>query len=297
MKNRAVLYGYKVENGITVIVDAEAEIIKEIFNRYIAGETFQQIADDFTSRCVVYDEERTTWSKSRISRLMLNERYCGGESYPAIISKETFDRAMSKRAEKSPTTPELSDKTIFLKKAVFCGECGHPYRRIGKWRSREKWLCSNGCKCMEYVDDRFIDTHISKLATMVLGSDAPVQQKKTYTPTPEVQRMSNDINRMANQPELNFTDIAGKILQCASIKFDCCHIDKSQSLGEVIRNEIRQANGDGPLGTETLKNTVKRISIFADGSVSMMLKDGEEFRLQNRGEHNDGNIQKNSDKD
>lgn len=97
--------------------------------------------------------------------------------------------------------------------------------------------------------------------------------------------MSNDINRMVNQPELNFSDIAGRILQCASIKFDFCQIDKNQSLGEVIRNEFRKANGDVPLETETLKNTVKRILIFADGSVSMKLKDGEEFRLQNTGEH------------
>ncbi len=47
-------------------------------------------------------------------------------------------------------------EVAWLKEHVFCGQCERTMRRIAKWKTREKWICPNGCKCQKYTDDKAI---------------------------------------------------------------------------------------------------------------------------------------------
>ena len=59
-----------MKNQIYVPVNGEAEIVREIFNRYVGGETLKQIADDFTVRQIVYYKEKTLGAKTASSVLL-----------------------------------------------------------------------------------------------------------------------------------------------------------------------------------------------------------------------------------
>ena len=76
-----------MKNQIYVPVNGEAEIVREIFNRYVGGETLKQIADDFTVRQIVYYKEKNTWSKNSIQRIIENSHYIGDDEYQRIIEK------------------------------------------------------------------------------------------------------------------------------------------------------------------------------------------------------------------
>ncbi len=93
MKNRKILYGYKIENGVFVIYPQEAEIVKRIFEIYQSGESYQGISDILNAENILYSEDSAFWNKHKIKRMLENPRYTGECGYPKIIQSEDFQAA------------------------------------------------------------------------------------------------------------------------------------------------------------------------------------------------------------
>lgn len=71
------LYGYKhTENEMYQIVPAEAKIVREIFDRYVHGDTATEIANDLKERQVP-PPFRTTWNGRYILKMLRNIKYIG----------------------------------------------------------------------------------------------------------------------------------------------------------------------------------------------------------------------------
>ena len=81
-KTRFIPYGYTVRNGKTVIEHAEADIIKEIFEQYVNGESLKDIAESLTARRIPYTEKTDVWDKARIARIIDNAKYMYAISPP-----------------------------------------------------------------------------------------------------------------------------------------------------------------------------------------------------------------------
>lgn len=68
-----------------------------MFDLYITGKTFSEIADYLTSSGVAYYKDKKIWNKAMVSRIIGNRYYIGNEDYPAIISEEVFCKAEGRR--------------------------------------------------------------------------------------------------------------------------------------------------------------------------------------------------------
>ena len=77
MKNRYIPYGYTIRNGKLVIEKGEAEIIRQIYEQYIAGASLKEIAEQLTKRQVPYSEKTADWGKARVARIIGNTKYLG----------------------------------------------------------------------------------------------------------------------------------------------------------------------------------------------------------------------------
>ena len=82
-----------------------------------------------------------------------NRNYVGNDKYPPIISDEIYTIANQKKQEKGSQKTVLPPITEHIKNIMLCECCGSRFRRINKWRRREKWKCTGGCKCDTYLDD------------------------------------------------------------------------------------------------------------------------------------------------
>lgn len=162
------ILGYrKGEDGEPTIVPEEAEIIRDIFQRYIMGDTIDQLKEYLQTKSYQTKKGGSIWSKGNIYSILTNERYCGdviyqktyvencltkkvkrnrGEmtkylvtnNHPAIIEREVFKMAQAEMARRGGMR-KISDKTITeqgkysgkfaLTNLLVCGECGSPYRR------------------------------------------------------------------------------------------------------------------------------------------------------------------------
>ena len=153
---RWILFGYEMVNDTYRIIPGEAAVVRKIFRSYADGDTLKAIADELTAKRIVYFEEKKTWNKNMVSRIIENQNYYGNEKYPAIIDRELYDKAMTKRNVLGGKREKDCQEVLFIKNHIYCSGCGSKMRRIGKYGSREKWLCVSGCKKERYVDDKLI---------------------------------------------------------------------------------------------------------------------------------------------
>ena len=164
------LLGYiRGADGKPEIVPDQAEIIRFIFKRYLAGDTLRAIKAQLEAEQVPYITGEVAWNLSTLQSILQNEKYCGDvimqktfrkdcisketvvntgqlpkywtqNHHEAIVSREIFDavqeetarrKAMASGTKKSaPTGLGKYSSKHALTGLLICGECGMPYRRV-----------------------------------------------------------------------------------------------------------------------------------------------------------------------
>lgn len=156
-------YGYDRINGEIVIVEAEAEIVRECYRRYNAGESLYAIANDLNAREVPThntNAESTGWSMRRVQQMLRNEHYAGivtylGERVDAeptwtpLIDSRTWSDYLAMRDGRTREGAWSTATKHLLSGMIFCGVCGArmlarpDYRRNadGSRRSFQAYAC------------------------------------------------------------------------------------------------------------------------------------------------------------
>lgn len=80
---RHIPYGYKIENGVAVVDEKEAVAVQKFFEYYISGLGLMAAAEKVGLK--IYH--------GSAGRILRNVKYLGDDYYPAIIDRETFDKA------------------------------------------------------------------------------------------------------------------------------------------------------------------------------------------------------------
>ena len=109
----------------------EAEIVREIFQRVAAGETYAEICRDLNARGIK-TKHGTTWNRSSFHTILHNERYIGTyiskynfqpDAIHAIVDKDLFYKVQT--ANRTKSGPRRTPNGIFsLTGKLYCGRCG-----------------------------------------------------------------------------------------------------------------------------------------------------------------------------
>lgn len=179
---RKEMYGYNIvrdENGIQhfEIIPEEAEVVRQIFDWFAAGEGTHRIARRLEHKGVTTKRYKNGWSNPVILRILRNEKYVGdlaqgktytpdplthkkkynrGESHmfyiqdhhpeSAIIDRELWNKVQTILAEKSPSE-EIKAKhsnRYWTSGKVYCGLCGQRYVSYHKKQKNvpyRAWVC------------------------------------------------------------------------------------------------------------------------------------------------------------
>lgn len=195
LKNGNVRFSYKTflgyrkgADGQPEIVPEQADIVRRIYNDFLAGATYLEIAKRLTEEHVPTMGGGNRWFSERIKSILKNEKYKGdallqktyitdpiskrvkknnGElpmyyvenSHPAIIERRIFDRvqeeiarrAGKKKVKQTGTKTELGRYSgkYALTELLYCGECGTPYRRCTWSRNGKKKIV---WRCVSRLD-------------------------------------------------------------------------------------------------------------------------------------------------
>lgn len=171
------LYGYrKGEDNEPEIIPEQAEVVRQIFDSYLAGKTVKAIKEELDRNGAPTPRAGKEWSVGAIQGILRNEKYCGDvlmqktfvqdcisgkvvknvgqrpmylvqNNHEGIIDRRTFQRtqseiarrAGSKAASKKNASTGLvrySGKYALTERLV-CGECGSLYKRC-TWSQKGK---------------------------------------------------------------------------------------------------------------------------------------------------------------
>lgn len=84
-------YGYRIENGVTVIDERAAEQVQRMFVNYLNGDSLIKAAENAGIKA----------NHGSIKLMLQNRRYLGDGFYPPIISEETFNAAAEERENRA----------------------------------------------------------------------------------------------------------------------------------------------------------------------------------------------------
>lgn len=134
MVNGPLPYGYqRGQDGRYAIEPNKAEIVREIFERFYAGDQLVDIENDLNGRGIKTGSG-SRWNRGSFHRMLANERYIGVYKYagyriedgiPAIIEKELFYAVQEKlTTKKNPRGRRHENSNYLLTGKLFCGHCG-----------------------------------------------------------------------------------------------------------------------------------------------------------------------------
>lgn len=163
------LYAYELdESGKPRIIPEQAVVVRQIYDRFIAGHSVRMIKKMLEQQGVPTAKGGDVWSESVIRSILKNEKYCGDvlmqktytqdciskkqirnvgqlpmylmrDHHEGIISRDRFNQAQAEFARRNagraptrklaPTGRSCYSAKYALTERLVCGECGTLYRR------------------------------------------------------------------------------------------------------------------------------------------------------------------------
>ena len=156
----AVPLGYRVENRKLVVVPEEAEVVRRIYDRFMATQSPKQVANELNADGM-HTKTGKPWNKANMYHILRNCIYIGkmpykGEQFDgeheAIVEQEIWNKVQTYLASDAETPQDLTrhEANIApLKGLVVCGHCGGPMIQVST-RKRGKayfyYKCSRDSK-------------------------------------------------------------------------------------------------------------------------------------------------------
>jgi site-specific DNA recombinase len=126
-------YGYERVDGAVRVVEGEAQVIREAYRRYLNGETYYAIAEDFNRRGITTLNGKP-WSVTLVRARLRNPAYAGIREYKGevvgdgnwepIIDRGTWNEYIRMRSRRK-VRHDWSNATKYLLSGLAeCGVCG-----------------------------------------------------------------------------------------------------------------------------------------------------------------------------
>lgn len=162
-------FGYRLHGKEMTICEKEAEIVRWMFESYLAGMNTLEIAEAVTATGIPTSEGTPYWGKNAVSYILHNEKYAGdslgqksftaepfpfraldnhGEkpqyyaegTHPAIVDRDTFERVQTLLATRKPKSAGIRGEYPLSHKMV-CGQCGTAFMRRVTTNGTVVWGC------------------------------------------------------------------------------------------------------------------------------------------------------------
>ena len=281
MKIRNILFGYCYEDGRIVLSVREAETVKEIFNSYRDGKSLLQLSQELNAGQVEYMSGVIGWNKSRIMRLLEDERYTGEKGYPKIIDRELFDEIQVLKSEKCEQKDLDRKADIFqMHVPVRCPKCNNRMRRIVDNRVKNpiRWSCRTvGCGFSKNKKDKDLFEELTALLNKIIENPETIEvpmEQQTESGI-ELRRLNSEISQAFNAKQIDGEAVRKKMLMYATLKY--AEVDSAVGKAQRIKDIFVSTAPLKEFSLTLLEKTVDEIKLYEDGTIGILLENGQEI--------------------
>lgn len=283
MKKRNILFGYQYQDGVITTNPQEVAVIKRIFSEYQNGMSLLAIANRLNTEKVEYQPGVTGWNKSRIMRLIEDERYAGMGDFPAVIDKETHHALCHIKTKKNTQAgTDRSAKIFHIDVPVICPVCGHKMNRRHDSRFKkcqQRWICSNAdCRIVIHKPDDTLLDDITVLLNQVIVNPELVQvpAEPEHEPSTQVRKAENEIARTLDTLDYDKDILRQKMLEYVSLKY--ADIDSAPNTAHRLKATLANTEPLSAFSLPLFKRTVQAIHLDKNGAVAVTLINNQTIR-------------------
>lgn len=293
MKIRNIPYGYQFKNGSIAIQEKETETVKRIFTEYLNGLSLLKIAEQLNNEQIEYMPSVCSWNKSRIKRIIEDERYLGTNGYPPIIDDDTHKTLMQIKSEKNTQKGTDRKADIFnLGVPILCPKCGSKMcrRHDSKRKCQDWWLCqNNNCKNIISISDNDLIYGITECLNTVISNSDIIETvtDADKEPSLDVYRLENEIGRVLDSHSFDKNILRKKMLECVSLKYK--DIDSQKYTSKILKADFANASPLINFPMDLFSRTVKAITFGDDGMVNIILINDQQIGKEQSDDTNSGN--------
>ena len=276
MKNSTIPYGYSMQNGQTVVVAAEKDVVKRIYLDYLAGSSPDRIATALNNAGIAYRNARH-WNKNTVYRVLDDARYRGTDEYPSILCAETWDAVAAKRNQNS--CPYMDAEFLVIRKKMVCASCGGKLTRNWEKSKIARWECPACGMQTEGIEDAAIRYQVVAKLDAICQNHVPIQCPRQSRPIDlECIRLEREFKRMASAPAAKPSELDSLIQQITQLQYK--NIDPKGCLfaTEQIRLALDKLQPGQCKNKELealFKQIVSKVILFKNGTVQLKLKNDQ----------------------
>ena len=302
MKKRNVPFGYQYQNGAIITHPQEASVLNRIFSEYQNGLSLLEISSHLNDENIEYQPGVTGWNKSRIMRLIEDERYTGKNGFPAIIDERTHQAMVEMKAQKNTQHgTDRSAEVFHIDVPVICPACGSEMgrRHDGRFKKcQQRWICSNAdCRITIHKADGDLLNNITVLLNRVIVNPELVQipVESAHEPSAPIHKAENEIARILDTLDYDKNTLRKKMLECVSLKY--ADIGSASYIAHRLKAALADAEPLSAFSLPLFKRTVQAIHLGKDGTVSIKLMNGQTVGKDDENAAGNGNAQESGAED
>ena len=270
-KKRIFPFGYQMTEGQIDLNAEEAEVIRFIFQKYSEGLSVPKLTERIQVFNVPY-REGSRWNKNMVCRILDNKIYLGNSEYPPIIEKSLFEKVLSQRSV--IRSGRLNPMIKAVREKLCCPECGQRLIRSTHHSGKNMiWICS---KCETETgtlpDGELLERIIAKLNYVIDHSAQAAQSvKSAECLSLEAMRLTNELNRKMNDPNISSDYLLELIKRCAQEKYHALQNQSVRWQDELLKNELESHSPSESLDVQLFQKVVYKVLIAYDTTVTLQL--------------------------
>ena len=237
---RKMVFGYRMELGDIVPSPNEAETVRYIYTRYLAGASFQCLANELNQKALPYHTGKS-WNKNMVARILEDSRYAGTERFPAILSPEQLQKATQRRSERKPV--------------VQITEAQKTLRRLCNGRPSAA-----------------VESQVLSLLNGLAASPEQIKPQPQTVNRGEQAEMERRFSAALTTSPVDENNAKELALRLAGMQYSA--IGSSEYESQRLRHLFTAAAPMAEIDAELLKSTVSQIYI-KKGQASLLLKNGQ----------------------
>lgn len=199
--------GYKGENGTYAIDEPQAAIVREIFQKFADGWSYQQMCKDFNDRGL-RTSKGEPFNKNSFFTILRNRKYLGFYIYgdveipggmPQIVSDELFSKVAARMElnKKAPGRNRAKAEYLLTQK-MYCGYCGEMMIGHSSNKVSKNGVIYNYYRCKDAGGKRPCK---KKMIGKDYIEDLVIKESKAFLTDRNIRRIAKEIIKIAHSDE------------------------------------------------------------------------------------------------